>query len=71
MDIINRPSTILQVLNPTNHHILISDHYTSTERWLRAVDFWEARGPPEGCEAPPATLQLQAQKWMGWDGYMC
>eukprot|EP00434_Breviolum_minutum_P024305 symbB.v1.2.021464.t1/scaffold1852.1/size98719/4 len=28
-------------------------------RWLRAVDFWEARGPPEGCEAPPATLQLQ------------
>ena len=29
-------------------------------RWLRLVDFWEARGPPEWCEAPPAKLQLQA-----------
>ena len=34
---------------------------TSHHRWLRLVDFWEARGPPENCEAPPAQLQLQAR----------
>ncbi|CAK9085336.1 Hypothetical protein (Fragment), partial [Durusdinium trenchii] len=34
-------------------------------RWQRAVDFWEARGAPDGCEPPPAVLRLQVLRTSG------
>lgn len=32
------------------------------------MDFWEARGPPEASEPPPAKLQLQVWRGQGLVG---